>query len=82
MTALGDIIDTLKALPPVIGSRERVVLIGISARRSLDLSVLAGEIGKLDTIGGFFVRDTIEFEGWAIRDVDVAGQWHDVERAA
>jgi hypothetical protein len=68
------------ACPPPRG-RERAVLVGASALVAIyaDQKSLRDETNP--EIDGVSVVITTEFPGWAIRDIDRRGRWHDVEQA-
>jgi hypothetical protein len=78
VSALTDIRAALKAAPPAVAHRERVILIGDSA----EMAVYAEQLMLKDEIDpridGVTMRRTDEFRGWALRDVDRLGVWHDV----
>jgi hypothetical protein len=85
VTALTDIKARLRTLAPVPKGSERVVFVGWSARRSI---IAARHIDNASDkenlpkkLGGYLVRTTTEFDGWAIRDCDSRGRWTDAPSA-
>lgn len=85
MSAFDDISKAVEGLSPVRPDYERVILIGHSAWRSLAATDACGGIpeGKLSNdfdgqrLLGIFLRDTLEFPGWAIREIGPPGIWED-----
>lgn len=78
MTAVDDIRAALKAADPVADGRERVLLVGCSAERAIWCEIKALYQHPDPHLDGVPVRSTLEFDGWALRDVDEAGVWHEV----
>lgn len=81
MSAWDDIWAALQKAPALPAGWERAVLVGQSARRSIHVSASLGLISdeEQDQIGEVPLRNTLEFDGWVIRDIDPAGVWHEVE---
>lgn len=76
MSAYRDISNALLSLPPVKAGWERAVIIGCSARHSINVArAMVDASPDPDTIDGYIVRPTAEFDGWEIMDVDPAGRW-------
>lgn len=79
MSALDDIRTALKALPPPPNGSDRFVVLGISARRSIEADLLLNEDGlEIEAAVGLFVRETIDFDGWDILECDAAGRFKSV----
>jgi len=82
VTALADIRKCLSALSPAGAGMERAILVGISAERSImaELRIREDAAPELpDSLFGTIAVTTREFDGWAVRDCDAAGVWHDIE---
>lgn len=84
MSALDEVKAALRAAAPVKAGRDRVVLLGIAAERSVIAHTASteGRTELIEKVDGVPIHTTSEFDGWAIRDVDKRGRWHDVGRAA
>lgn len=78
MTAVEDIRAALKAAGPVARGRDRVLLVGNSAQLAIWCELYCLHRHPDPQIDGIPMRSTLEFDGWAIRDVDAAGVWHEV----
>lgn len=80
MSALDDIRAALGKLKPPPRGAVRVILIGVSAERSIqcDLVPLARANARLpEKIDGVEIKRTAEFDGWEIRDCLASGRWID-----
>jgi hypothetical protein len=81
VSAVDDIRKYLPRLAPVPALHERVILIGVSARRSINAAVAHGHENENvhKSICGYAVMDTTEegVKGWVVRDIGPAGRWLD-----
>jgi hypothetical protein len=80
MSALDDITARLAQLKKPKRGAERTILVGISAQRSILCALDANRLGLAglpETLNGFLVMTTNEFDGWEIRDCLASGRWVD-----
>lgn len=77
MGALSDIKAAMRQLPKLKRGHSRVVLVGISAERSLACDGIKTLDANAERMMGMALMPTLEFNGWAIRDCDTKGRWHE-----
>ena len=78
MSALRDIRAAVKAAPPLRRGWERIIFLGLSAEKAVSAEMNIRDEDD-PRIGGIEVVNTIEFAGWALREIDPKGQWHEVD---
>jgi hypothetical protein len=84
MSALDEILAAIKALPPADPGYDRVVMLGISARRSVVAACSRDGIdADYETLFAPLVvrTDVTEFDGWEIREIGEEGVWRDARPA-
>ena len=83
MSAFDDIERALQRCPPKRAGWARCVFVGASAAYSMDAKLKhTGGNPFPDRFNGAQVYRTEDFLGWAIRDLDTNGKWHEVEPVA
>lgn len=83
MSALGDIQKALGTMPPPAQGQSRFVIVGASAKRSLDVTAEGKHYDKIGTASGsenYPIIETDQFDGWEI--VDRASDWRAAARRA